>query len=119
MINQFLLFFLIICTFEFINHFKIFNILKSILIIYKKIIKILYFKKVSDTRKQMVILNYSKQLIIYSVKIFFILSFIFVFILIIIFFSNSFVNLMISPLGIIEITIIFYIYNKFRNKLYG
>jgi len=119
LINQFLLFFLTIGIFELINLSKLINIVKSSLIICKKLIKIFNFKKVSDKRKEMVILNYSKLLIIYSVKIFFILSCIFIAIFIINFFSKSFTNLIISPLGIIEVTFIFYIYYKLRNKVYG
>ena len=116
MINQIFLIFLTIGIFEFLNYTRLINILTSSLIIYKKLFKALNFKQVSDFRKEKIILNYSKLLFIFAIKIFFILSCIIIVILVIIFISNSFANLIISPLGMIEIAVIFYIYNILRKK---
>ena len=119
MINQIFLIFLTIGIFEFLNYYRLINILKSSLIIYKKLFKTLNLKQVSDFRKEKIILHYSKQLFIFSIKIFFILTCIIIIILVIIFISKSFAYLITSPLGLIEIAVIFYIYNKLRKTTHG
>lgn len=117
MTNQLLLIFLAISIFEFINYFKLVNILKSSFIIYKKLFKTFKFKKVSDFRKEILILNYAKLLFIFSLKIFFLLGCIIMIVLIIIMISNSFKNLIISILGLIEFAIIIYIYSIIKKKI--
>ena len=101
MINQLLLFCSAIIIYEFIKYVQLINIVKSNLKIYKKILKLFEFKKVSDFRKEKLILNYSKSLFIVSIKIFAILVFIFIFMLILNLLTNSFLNLIIYILGII------------------
>ena len=95
-----------IFIYEFIRFVKFADIIKSNLKIYKKIIKLFNFKKVSDFRKEKLIFNYSKSLFIVSIKIFSILIGILVFMLFLNQLSNSFLNLVISVFGIIEITLI-------------
>ena len=117
MINQLLLICSAIFIYEFIKYFRFTNIVKSNLKIYQKILKLFKFKKVSDFRKEKLILNYSKSLFIVSIKIFAILISIFVFMLILNLLSNSFLNLVISILGIIELCIFFVIYYLLRRKI--
>ncbi len=119
MINQLLLICSAIIIYEFIRYVQLINIVKSNLKIYQKILKLFKFKKVSDFRKEKLILNYSKSLFIVSIKIFAILISIFIFMLILNLLSNSFLNLVISILGIIELSIIFLIYHLIRKKFYA
>ena len=117
MINQLLLFCSAIIIYEFIRYVQLINIVKSNLKIYQKILKLFRFKKVSDFRKEKLILNYSKSLFIVSIKIFAILVFIFIFMLILNLLTNSFLNLIISILGIIELSIFFIVYHIVRKKI--
>ena len=117
LINQLLLIGSIICIYEFIRFVKFRDIIKSSLKIYKKIIKLFNLKKVSDFRKEKLIFNYSKSLLIVSTKIFSILICILIFMLSLNQLSNSFLNLVISVFGIIEITLIFIIYHNFKKKI--
>ena len=106
-----------VLIYEFIRYVKFTGIIKSNLKIYQKILKLFKFKKVSDFRKEKLILNYSKSLFIVSIKIFAILISIFIFMLILNLLSNSFLNLVISILGIIELSIFFVIYYLLRRKI--
>ncbi len=119
MINQLLLICSAIIIYEFIRYVQLINIVKSNLKIYQKILKLFKFKKVSDFRKEKLILNYSKSLFIVSIKIFAILISILVFMLILNLLSNSYLNFVISILGIIELSIIFLIYHLIRKKFYA
>lgn len=119
MINQLLLICSAIIIYEFIRYVQLINIVKSNLKIYQKILKLFKFKKVSDFRKEKLILNYSKSLFIVSIKIFAILISILVFMLILNLLSNSYLNFVISILGIIELGIIFLIYHLIRKKFYA
>ena len=95
------------------------KIVQSNLKIYQKIFKLFKYKKGSDLRKEKLILNYSKSAFMVSLKIIVILVLIFIFILILNLFSNSYLNLVISIIGIIEISIIFIIYHLIRIKIYA
>jgi len=119
LINQLLLICSTIFIYEFIGFVKFTDIIKSNLYIYKKILKLFKLKKVSDFRKEKLIFNYSKSLFIVSIKIFSILISILFFMLILNLLSNSFLNLVISVLGIIEITLVFTIYHQLRKKIYA
>ena len=114
MINQLLLICSAVIIYEFIKYTKLVEIIKSNLKIYKKILKLFKFKKASDFRKEKLIFNYSKSLFIVSIKIFTILFSILLFMLILNFLSNSFLELVVSIMGIFEISIVFIIYNKFK-----
>jgi len=116
LINQLLLICSAIIIYEFIKYAKLAEIIKSNLKIYKKIFKLYKFKKVSDFRKEKLIFNYSKSLFIVSIKIFTILFSILLFMLILNFVSNSFLKLVISIIGIFEISIVFTIYHQIRKK---
>ncbi len=119
MINQILLTCSTILIYEFIKLVKLKDIIKSNLKIYKKIIKLFNFEKASDFRKEKLIFNYSKSLFKISIKIFVILICILIFIFLLNQLSNSFLNLAISFLGIIEITLIFIIYHRLRKIING
>ena len=79
-------------------------------------IKLFRYKNVSDFRKEKLILNYSKKLFIVSIKIIAIIIFIYIFLVILNLFSNSYFNLVLSILGVIELSIIFTIYHLLRKK---
>ena len=119
MINQSLLIFSVIIIYEFIRYVQLIIIVKSNLKIYQKILKLFKYKNVSDFRKEKLILNYSKTLLLVSIKIISILISIFVFMVILNLLSNSYFNLVISVLGIIEISVIFLIYHLIRKKFYA
>ena len=107
-----------VIIYEFIQLVNFTNIVKSNLKIYKKILKLFQYKNVSDFRKEKLILNYSKTLLLVSIKIIAILISIFVFIIILNLLSNSYLNYIITILGIIELTIVFIIYHLIRRKFY-
>jgi len=108
-----------VIIYEFIQLVNFTNIVKSNLKIYKKILKLFQYKNVSDFRKEKLILNYSKTLLLVSIKIIIILISIFVFMIILNLLFNSYLSLVISVLGIIEISIIFLIYHLIRKKFYA
>ena len=118
MINHILLVCSSVIIYEFIQLVNFTNIVKSNLKIYQKILKLFQYKNVSDFRKEKLILNYSKTLLLVSIKIIAILISIFVFIIILNLLSNSYLNYIITILGIIELTIVFIIYHLIRRKFY-
>ena len=119
MINQILLVCSTVIIYEFIRHLKLIDIIKTNLKIYKKILKIFKYKKVSDFRKEKLILNYSKMLFLVSIKIIVILISIFGVIVILNLLSDTYLNFVISVLGVIELSIIFLIYHLIRKKFYA
>ena len=104
--------------YEFVKYVNFNIIIQSNLKIYQKILKLFKYNKVSDFRKEKLILNYSKLLLIVSTKIFVVLICILVFILTLNLLSNSYLNLVISFFGIIKLSIIFLIYHLVRKKFY-
>ena len=116
MINQLLLICSAIIIYEFIRYVQLINIVKSNLKIYQKILKLFKFKNVSDFRKEKLIFNYSKSLFTLSIKIFLILILILMFMYTLNLLSQSFLNLVISIFGIIELTLVVIIYHQFRKK---
>ena len=105
--------------YEFVKYVNFNIIIQSNLKIYQKILKLFKYHKVSDFRKEKLILNYSKLLLIVSTKIFVVLICILVFILTLNLLSNSYLNLVISFFGIIKLSIIFLIYHLVRKKFYA
>mgnify|MGYP005654932985 CR=1 FL=1 len=105
--------------YEFVKYVNFNIIIQSNLKIYQKILKLFKYNKVSDFRKEKLILNYSKLLLIVSTKIFVVLICILVFILTLNLLSNSYLNLVISFFGIIKLSIIFLIYHLVRKKFYA
>ena len=119
MINHILLICSTVIIYEFIIHIKFKDVLKSNLKIYQKILKLIQYKNVSDFRKEKLILNYSKSLFKVSVKIFVIIISIVVFMIILNFLFSSYLNFVMSILGIIELSIFFLIYHFMRKKIYA
>ena len=117
MINHILLACSSIIIYEFIKYVKFSNILKSNLKIYQKILKLFKYKNVSDFRKEKLIFNYSKSLFTLSIKIFSILILILIFIHVLSLLSQSFLDLVISIFGILELSIIIIIYHQFKKKI--
>ena len=119
MINHILLVCSSVIIYEFIQFINFINIFKSNLKIYQKILKLFQYKNVSDFRKEKLILNYSKTLLLFSIKIIVILASILVFMIILNLLSNSYLSLVISVLGIIELSIFLIIYHLIRRKYYA
>ena len=117
MINHILLICSSIVIYEFIRYVKFIDIIKSNLKIYQKILKLFKYKNVSDFRKEKLIFKYSKSLFILSIKIFSILILILIFIYTLNLLSQSFLNLIISIFGIIELSIIIIIYHQLKKKI--
>ena len=117
MINHLLLICSTILIYEFIKYVKFTDIIKSNSKIYRKILKLFKFKKVYDSRKEKLIFNYSKSLFTISIKIFLIVILILIFMLILNLLSQSFLNLIISVFGIIELTLVIITYHQIRKKI--
>ena len=117
MINHILLICSSVVIYEFIRYVKFTDIIKSNLKIYQKILKLFKYKNVSDFRKEKLIFKYSKSLFILSIKIFSILILILIFIYTLNLLSQSFLNLIISIFGIIELSIIIIIYHQLKKKI--
>ena len=116
MINHILLIISTLVIYEFIKYVNFASIIKSNLKIYQRILKLFKYKNVSDFRKEKLIFNYSKSLFIVSIKIVAILISIIILLLILNILSNSYLNLIMSILGIIELSIVFMIYHLIRKK---
>ena len=119
MFNQLLLFCSIIIIYEYIKYINLIKILYLNLKIYQKLISLFRYKNVSDFRKEKLILNYSKSLLTTSIKIFIIIISIFIFIILLNLLSKSYINLVVSYLGIFEVSIGFIIYHFIRKKFYA
>jgi len=119
LINHILLVCSSVVIYEFIRYVKFTNVIKSNLKIYQRILKLFKYKNVSDFRKEKLILNYSKTLLLVSIRIIVILISILVFMIILNLLSNSYLSLVISILGIIELSIVFMIYHLIRRKFYA
>ena len=118
MINQLLLICSAIIIYEFIRYVQLISIVKSTLKINKKILKLFLYKNVSDFRKEKLLLNYSKILLLVSLKIIIILISILVFMMILNLLSNSYLHLVLSLFGIIELSVFFLIYHLIRKRFY-
>jgi len=119
LINHSLIICFVIITYEFVKYVNLNNILRSNLVVYKKILRLFKYSKASDFRKEKLILSYSKLLFIISIKILTIIFSIFIHLMIINLISNSFINLVISILGIIELSIFFLIYHLIRKRFHA
>ena len=119
MINHLLLICLTIFIYEFFKFTNLLGDIQSSLNIYKKFLIFFKYKRVSDFRKEKLTLNYSKSLLISSIKI---IMNIFVILILILFLNKlslSFINFMLSLSSLVEVTIIFFIYHKFSKKIYA
>ena len=119
MINQLLLICSAIIIYEFIRYVQLINIVKSNFKIYQKILKLFQYKNASDFRKEKLILHYSKTLLLVSIKIIVILISIVAFMIMLNFQFNSYLNLVLSLFGIIELSVFFLIYHLIQKKFYA
>lgn len=119
MINHILLVCSSVLIYELIRYIRFSDILKSNLKTYQKILKLFKYKNVSDFRKEKLIFNYSKSLFIVSIKIIAILFSIIILSLILNILSNTYLNLIISIFGIIELSIVYMIYHLIRRKYHA
>ncbi len=117
MINQILLILSVIVIFEFINYTKLFNLIKINFEACKKLIEFFTLKNLSDIEKENIIFNDAKKLLIISLKVLLVLISIISYLLILNFLSNSFLKLIISLTGFIEISIISIIYYFIKKKI--
>mgnify|MGYP001430728981 CR=1 FL=1 len=101
------------------NYINILVVIRSNLRVYIKIISLFKMKKVSDPRKEKILLSYSKSLFISSMKILFIILIIVGFIYILNLFSNTLFNAILSFTGIAQLSTIFIIYHLIRKKIYA
>ncbi len=99
------------------RYVKFIDIISTNLIIYKNIFRLFKFKKISDFRKEKLLFNYSKLLLITSLKIFSLIISMFVFAFILTLFSNSLFDLFISIFGIAEVSIFFIFYHLLRKNI--
>lgn len=114
MINQALLIFSLIAVYEFLTYVKFKQILRSNLTIYQKLYNIILNSKLSDDKKEKKIIEYSKNLLMISFKIIFIISIIIFFCFGLDIISDSFIKLLTSLLGITECLLFFIVYNLIR-----
>ena len=77
------------------------------------------YKNGSDFRKEKLIFNYSKLLFVASVKIILILLVIIILLFVINILSDTYLNLIISILGIFELSLVFVVYHLIRKKYYA
>ena len=117
MITHLGLIILVVLFYELLNYIKFRSILIENISFYKKIIKLLKYKNVSDNWKQKSLLNYSKNILLISLKIIFILLIIVSFLIIFGKFQNNYYNLLLSLPGIIEVIILFIVYSYLRKKI--
>lgn len=118
MINQLLVICSAIIIYEYIKYVHLIDTIFSQFKIFLKMLKLFNYKKISDFRKEKLIFSYSKLLFIGSIKIFSILILIIIFILTLNLIFSSYLNFIISILGMIELTITFIIYHLIRKKFY-
>tara|TARA_Y100001970_G_C14124203_1_gene798012 strand:+ start:42 stop:407 length:366 start_codon:yes stop_codon:yes gene_type:complete len=119
MITQLGLIFIVILSYELLRYSKFIYLLKINISIYKKIFKLLTSKKVSDTKKEKGILNYSKILFLNSVKIIIILLIILFLIVILRFLDASFISYISDVVGIFKMILLFLIYSYIRKKIHA
>ena len=117
MINHILLICFIVFIYEFLKFSKLKDIIKSNLKIYKKIIDLFNLKNTTDSEKEKQILSYAKSLFVTSLKILSIILIIFIITMILSYLSRSFLDLFISLIGLIEVSLIFIIYHQIRKKI--
>ena len=116
---HFIIFLFSIVIFEFLKFTKFTNILKQNIILYRKIIKLIKFKYVSEIWKEKALLRYSQLLFLTSIKILSIIITIIFTSIFINFYFYSFLKEILSIYGFIEIAIIFLLYHHLRNKIYA
>ena len=119
MISHFFIIVFSIFVYEYLKFTRFIKILNSNILIYKKFIKLLKLRRVSDYWKEKVILNYSKVLLFSSIKILLTITLMILLVIFIDKFIDNFIQSILSILGIIEVSIIFFVYHNLRKKFYA
>ena len=117
MINQILLILSVIIIFEFIKYTKLLDLIRMNFKAYKKVIEFFTIKNLSDIKQENIIFNNAKNLLLISLKVLIIFISIIFYLLIINFFSNSFLELIISIMGFIEVSMTSIIYYFIKKKI--
>ncbi len=117
MINHLLLIFFIIIVYEFLKFLRLKNIIKLNFTIYKELFELFSSKEISDNKKEKLILVYAKSLFITSIKIISILFCILFIGMIFNYLSKTFLDLVISFVGLVETSLLFIIYHQIRKKI--
>jgi hypothetical protein len=117
LIDQLLLIISLITIYEFIKYIKLKVLIYLNLNIYKKFIKAIILKNITDYRKEKLIFSYARKLFFVSIKILAIILAILILMSFFRIFSNTFLNLVFSTYGIFEMIFVFLIYHKFRVKI--
>jgi len=102
---------------EIIQYSKIFILIKKNFKYFNKIFKIFNSINISDHWKEKVILRYSADMLLSSLKILLIIFFIAIFFILLHFLNNEFKTFVFSLIGSMEITFIALIYYYIRKKL--
>ena len=117
MINQLILIFFVIAIYEYINYVNLKVLIISNFTFLKKIFYLFQFKKVSDSRKEKVILKYSNILLFTSAKVIIHILVIFFTLVLIDKMITSFIKFILSIYGFLEMSLIFIIYHVIKKKL--
>ncbi len=118
MINHLLSILTIIIIYEILNKIKFFEILKLNFKIYKKLFFVFKLKKANDARKEKVILNYSQNLFISSIKLMISLLSILIFFVLLNKIFPTFIQFILRPIIIIEMTLLCIVYIIIKKKIY-
>jgi hypothetical protein len=110
---------LTIISIEILNFSNIKFLITQSITLYKKIFKLLISNNVSDSHKEKVLLNYSRNILIISIKILLILIMISILFFIVGFYQRDFLDLVISIWGILEMLIICFMYIFIKRLFYA
>ena len=115
--HYFLAIFFSIISYELVVHLKLIKNLKKVLKTSKKILRIIFSKKISDNWKEKSLLKNAVETFLSSFKIILILTLILIIIYFVQSINNNFLSLITSIKGLIIISVYLYIYHKVRNLL--
>ena len=119
MISHFFIIAFSIFVYEYLKLIKFIKIFNSNILIYQKFIKLLKLKKASSYWKEKAILNYSKVLLFSSIKIILTIVPMILFFIFIDKFTDNFAQSILSIWGIVEASLIFFVYHNLRKTLYA
>ncbi len=117
--NHILIFLFVGLVFEFAKLFRLKKILLQNIEIQKKIFKLFKKEEISYTKKQNLIFKYSKKLFSNSLKILLFIIIISLILYLSNYLSSDFSVYLTSLFGVIEISIIYLIYNFIRKRISG
>ena len=112
--HHLMLILLCVFVFELLRYLRLLKIIRNNLKIYKKILKLLNYIKISETKKKKIFFLYLKKLFTSSVKILFFCASIFFIVLVFNILNDKFLSFIISLFGFIEIIVISFIYYRLK-----